>query len=235
MVYIIYTHIIYMHSTLFVQFTGNDCPQIPSPTNNSIKVAEHSDQTFDFTIKGEVYTVMNWCFAGSDHHNKVCCYCNIEEECPMADWTIDYYRHEGSCYHYTCSLTIHKVSMNYSDGTLISGAAESSGNISKNVNYTRILVTQNNNKHTSPPLPVCFAITGIGIIAAVIVVVISAMYVIRRRCHWSSSYYMHNDYENIPSSSPCKLRPYLLYSYICDWICEKGSYTRLRFCNFNEA
>ena len=154
---------------------------------------------------------MKWCFAGSDLY--VCCYCNVgSEECSMADWTIDYYRHEGSCYKYTCSLTIHKVSMNYSDGILISAAAESS------VNYTRILVTQNNNKHTSPPLPVCFAITGIGIIAAVVVVVISAMYVIRRRCHWSSSYYMHNDYENIPSSSPCKLRPYLLYSYICSYI-----------------
>ena len=98
---------------------------------------------------------MIWCFAGSDHYN-VCCYCNVEsEECPMADWTIDYYRHEGSCacYKYTCSLTIHKVSMNYSDGTLISAAAESYKN-NKNVNYTRILVTQNNNNHTSPPVPV---------------------------------------------------------------------------------
>ena len=25
------------------------------------------------------------------------------------------------------------------------------------------------------------------------------------------------------------------YKKICDWICEKGSYTRIRFCNFDEA
>ena len=183
--------------------TGNDCPVIPGPTNNSIEVAEDSDQTFDFSIKGELFTIMKWCFIGSDRHS-VCCYCNAEPDCPMADWTIDYYRHKHSCYHYTCSLTIHEVSMNYSDGTLISSVAGSPNNM-KNVNYTHILVTQNSDKHRSPLVSVCYTITGIAVIAAVIVTVICMIYMIRRRYRWSSSYHMHGDYESIPSHSPCKI------------------------------
>ena len=189
---------------LYIHFTGYDCPVIPSPTNNSIKVAEDSDQTFDFSIKGEPNTIMKWCFVGSDHHN-VCCYCNVgNSECPMADWTIDRYRHEDSCYHYTCSLTIRKVSMNYSDGTLIS-AVTGSPNNTKNVNHIHILVTQDNDKHSSPLVSVCYTITGIGVIAAAVITIICTVYMIRRRRSWSSSYHMHNGYESIPSPSPCKI------------------------------
>ena len=181
---------------------GDDCHKIPGPTNSSIKVEEHSDPTFSFTIKAEVSTRLKWCFVGSDHYN-VCCYCNVEDaECAMPDWKMA--THYEDCYHYTCSLIIHSVSMNYSDGMLIGTAAESPENI-KDVNYTRIFVTKNNDKHRSLPVSAYYAITGVGITAAVIIMVICVVYVIRRRYRWSSSYYMHGDYESIPSPPPCKI------------------------------
>ena len=201
----------------YVHIAGDGCPIVPhDPTNNTVEVAEHSDHIFNFTIKANIDTTFKWCFVKSDGNHSMCCYCNAESDrcycnaesdrCQVPNWKITLYRHD--CYQYTCSLTIHDVSMNYSDGTFISTAR--SPRITKDVNYTRILVTQNN-KQKSIPLPVCYSVTGVGIISAIIALVM-CMFMIKRGCCQSRSHYMHHgDYEIIPPNSPCKIYYYMTY------------------------
>ena len=200
---------VHIYINLFV-FPGYECDKLPGPTNNSIKVAEHSDYKFNFTIKGKVFTRMYWSFVRPNNSSSHC-YCNAEPEnktnieCDVPNWTLQYYHND--CYLYTCSLTIRNVSMDYADGMLISTAASSPLNI-KNVSYTRILVTQDSENRKSILALVYYCVTGVAIVVCVISMGICVTYMMKKRCRWSRSYHTYEGYESIPSPSPCKI-------YIC--------------------
>ena len=152
---------------------------------------------------------MYWSFVRPDHSNSSC-YCDAESEdklhteCDVPNWKLQYYH--DNCYLYTCTLTIRNVSMNYTDGMLISTAASSPENI-KNVSYTRIFVTRDNDKHKSTPTLVYYCFTGVtvAIVVCVIFMMICVIYMKKRRCRWPRSYDMYEGYESIPSPSPCKI------------------------------
>ena len=171
------------------------CMTIPSTTNSTVYITEHSEHEFEFTIRGDVSVVLQWCL-GPDNHSD-CCICSDGEHCMVKDWTVK--KHSVDCIHYTCLLTIHDISMNYSDVTLISRATSDDNR--RIVNSTHISVTQDSDNHKSLPTEVLYGIViGVGVGVVVIVMVICVVYMVKRRFHSSKSYYVQEDYEPIPSS-----------------------------------
>ena len=221
------THIIWPHLSgigirvilcdvlLFIQSSGvDDCRHIPGPTNSSVEVVEHSKHTFDFTIKGTKDIPLQWCYHGTDNYS-ACCVCNDpqsndpQSKCQVKDWTTDLY--SNKCNHYSCVLTIHNISMNYSNGMLVSTAVVSD-NDTKNINYTRIFVTQDSSTHKSQPVTLYYIVVVMGIIAATIVTVTCGIFVIKRTYRWSRSYYLHHDYEAIKSPTAGKSCAHYIHS-----------------------
>ena len=152
---------------------------IPNTTNNTVYIAEHSEHKFDFTIRGAASIVLQWCLDGPDKQ-RYCCICSDDENCQVKDWTVTKYSNE--CTYYTCLLTIHNISMNYSDVTLISRAT--SDDDRRIVNYTRISIIQDTDDHKSLPSLVLYGIViGVGVGVMVIITMICVVYMIKRRSH----------------------------------------------------
>lgn len=197
----------------FIRSPGGDhCRYIPSPTNSSVEVVEHSQHTFNFAIKGTKDIPLQWCYHGADNYS-ACCVCNYPEsndpqsKCDVKDWSTALYNNK--CNHYSCVLTIHNISMNYSNGMLVSTAVVSD-NDTKNINYTRIFVTQDSSTHKSQPVTLYYIVVVMGIIVATIVTLTCGIFAIKRTYRWSRSYYLHHDYEAIKSPTTGKLCAYYI-------------------------
>ena len=176
-----------------------ECRHIPNATNKSVEVLEYSNHTFEFTITGDTTIALQWCFVGSNNHSE-CCMCN-DDPCQNKDWTAVSKCSPSDCHQFTCLLTIHNMTMNYSNGTLISKAAVSDDDV-RVVNHTHVSVTQDSNHHHKPlPTLVYDIAIGVGVGVVAIVIVICVVCMTKRNSRCSKSYSVYQDYETIPSSS----------------------------------
>ena len=203
---------IYLYMYLCMHFSvGNDLPKIPDATNNSVVITENSKYTFNLTIKYDRFdSQITWCFEPLIHsgviqsdYNNSCCTCN-SDGCPMPGWKLYDSFNCDDC-QYTCSLTIHDVQMNYSNGVLVSTAKTDSGS-RKIVNRTRIIVVASSDSKN--PSSTLWIISGVSVVVAVISIAMCAVYAIIRKFRSSHSIF-RQEYEPIP---PCK---YDMHTYTC--------------------
>ena len=186
-------------------YTGNEesqCPSVPTTTNTTRNITEHSNffESFSITAQAE-FSILSWCFTDADNHT-TCCICDNREagNCSHKDWKLKSEYGTGCSYEYKCIIEIENVAKEKYDGGVLQGRSYIFGSPQFDKIVIEIyihVISSNKNTNIRIIYPVlgCAAIVSL-IIGGAVVIIACAL---KKRSNVKFITWGHSGYQEIPS------------------------------------